>query len=149
MSTENPTGETNIARSSVTLVICTMSGTITATADRTQAIDTENRNSATIGTGRYRRGQPRNPVGSSIASRMPSELKRPKSAAQTNFTGTNSIGKTAFLRIARLCLTDAVLVATASLKPRYGMRPANTNSTYSYVPSSLNRMRNTTRYTKQ
>ena len=40
-----------------------------------------------------------NLVGRIMASRIPSELNRPKSAAQTNFTGTNSIGNTAFMII--------------------------------------------------
>src|SRR5262249_9612614 len=103
--------------------------TITAMADSAHDNVTQNASRPTMATGRYSQCQPKYEGGSTIASRMPSELKRPSSAAQTNLIGTKSMGKTALRRMAALCLTDGVLDEIASLKPRNGMRPAKMNST--------------------
>src|SRR4051812_13120771 len=122
-------GDTNIRSRSTMFTTYKTSGTTTAIADRTQTMAMQTKNSDTSGTGRYRVCHPRWDESSTINSSRTRELSRPTRAASTCFTGTNSIGNTALRSSARFAFTDTSPDVTASLNPRYGINPANTNST--------------------
>src|SRR5262249_44162708 len=111
--------------------IWAMSGTTTATADSTHMVARQNNRSDAIGTGMYRQSPPALLVGNTNINISTRANNTTLITAITLFTGNNNMGNTALRSSVRFAFTDPMPLVTASLNPRYGISPANTNSTNS------------------